>query len=453
MQPSAQYRIANLSFIVLFIAVIALLMWLSRAYHVQFDWTRNARNSLSPASVAVLKKLDRPVQLTAYVSNRRNMQAGIRDLVARYQRVKPDFKLDIVNPDTDPARARAAGIQFDGEVVLEYGGNKENLTQLTERELTNALARVARSAEQWVVFLSGHGERKPDAQTNHDFGVWGAQMQKRGLKTRSLSLSENPQVPQNTAVLVIADPQVRLLAGEVKQIEKFVAQGGNLLWLIEPGSLKGLEPLAESLGLEVGPGTIIDPNSQVITGAEPTVIVVGKYSGHRTVQNLGGMTLFPGAVPLKQTRGDTPAANDANKSGWQTAVLLETLPSAWSESGAVKGAVRFDAGKDLRGPLSLGVALSREREKREQHIAVIGDADFLSNTFLGNGANLDLGMNLINWIVSDEAYIDMPNRQAVDATLNLSERAQTIIALGFFIVLPLFLLTTGIVIWWRRRRR
>lgn len=443
-----QLRLATASFVVLFVVIIGLLMWLSKTYHAQFDWTRSGRNTLAPASVALLERLDGPVRVTAFARRRpEGMESAVRELVARYQRQKKDISLELINPDSDPARARAAGVQFDGEIVIEYRGNHETITQATEENVTNALARLARSGERWIVFLAGHGERRPDKDANHDYSIWAEQLAKRGLKTRTLLLSENPQIPQNTSVLVIADPRTRLLPGEVKQIETYLAQGGNLLWLVESGGLQGLERVAESLGVEIQRGTIVDPASQLLTGNDATFLVIGKYGQHPIVRNLAAMTLFPQAVALSARN------SEKDKDGWQREVVLDTLPSSWSETGGTGGKIHFDAGKDARGPLTLALALARDVDKRKQRVVVVGDADFLSNAFIGNGANVDLGMNLANWASSDETYIDLPARSASDQSLALSGMAQAIIAFGFLIILPLFLLSTGIVLWWRRRRR
>ena len=84
---------------------------------------------------------------------------------------------------------------------------------------------------------------------------------------------------------------------------------------------------------------------------------------------------------------------------------------------------------------------------------MIGDGDFLSNSFLGNGGNLELGMNLVNWLGSDDAYINVPVRTAPDQSLTLSRTAQIGIVFGFLVVLPVGLFASGIVIWWRRRKR
>ncbi len=84
---------------------------------------------------------------------------------------------------------------------------------------------------------------------------------------------------------------------------------------------------------------------------------------------------------------------------------------------------------------------------------MFGGGDFLSNAFLGNGGNLDLGMNIINWTANEDAQISVPPRTAPDLNLNLSPNAQIAITLGFLLLLPLFLVGNGVFIWWRRRRR
>jgi ABC-type uncharacterized transport system involved in gliding motility auxiliary subunit len=422
---------------------VSLLLWLSRDYHAQFDWTHGARNTLSDASRNLLAALDKPLTVTAFASEASGLRKRIDVFVGRYHKHKPDIQLTFVDPNTDPARVREANVRIDGELVLEYAGRKENLNQLTEETFTNALARLGRGGERWVVFVSGHGERSPERQANHDLSVWGQQLKKRGLRTRTLALAGTTAIPENTSALVIAGPRVKFLAAEVKQIEKYLARGGNLLWLADPGPLQGLERVAESLGVEFQRGVLVDPTSQAITGTAANFIVATRYGQHPVVQGFELMTLFP----------ETAGLSVQPPKGWEQQVILDTAPTAWVESGPLGRGVKFDAGQDIRGPVNFAVAMTRKQEGREQRVAIAGDGDFLSNAFIGNGGNLDLGMNLVNWLASDDAYINVPARTAPDLQLTLSQTAQLAIVLGFLVILPLGLIGSGVTIWWRRRKR
>jgi ABC-type uncharacterized transport system involved in gliding motility auxiliary subunit len=440
-----QLRLMNLSFVVLFLLAVGLLQWLAKEYHLQFDWTRMHRHSLAPASVTVTERLNEPLKITAFASQRGETRRFIQEMVARYQKHKPDITLEFVDPDTAPERVRAAGVQFDGELVFEYGDARENLspTQFNEQNFTNALTRLGHRGERWVVFLSGHGERSPDKQANFDFSTWAGQLRQRGFQTRTLSLGEHPRIPDNTTVLVIAGPRTRLLAGEVREIQNYLERGGNLLWLHDPGLLLGLEPLGESLGIEFHPGVIVDPASEGITG-NAAAIVVTKYGSHPVVRGFGGNTVFPQAAGVSLNAPE----------GWQGAVLMDTRPASWSETGSVDGPIQFDKGRDIRGPLNLAVALTRTLDnKREQRVIVVGDGDFLANTYLPNGGNLELGMSLTNWLSQDDAFVNIPVKTARDRSLDLSRGGQLAIVAVFLALLPITLIGSGVWIWLRRRKR
>lgn len=143
--------------------------------------------------------------------------------------------------------------------------------------------------------------------------------------------------------------------------------------------------------------------------------------------------------------------------------LLRSGAQSWNETGAIPKAgesgatIRFDPDTDeMRGPLDLGFALSRlspRPDRREQRAVVIGDGDFLSNRFLGNGGNRELGQRVFNWLLADDALIEIPDRGAPDRLIQLSQTRLAMIGLGLLIVLPLILAAIGIVTAWRRRRR
>ncbi|MDH5514072.1 MAG: GldG family protein [Gammaproteobacteria bacterium] len=444
---SKLFRLQTVAFTVLYAGIIGMLAWLSTQYVYQADWTFGARNSISPETRELLDTMPGPVTITAFMRDDPLLSDQLKDLVASYQRYKHDITLEIINPDTVPERARELGIASGGEIVISYGDSHEKVQTLAELQFTNALLRLSRRDERWIVFITGHSERKPHGDTNHGLGIFGRELENKGLRVQTHNLSE-AAIPENTHLLVLASPQVELLPGEVIALQDYVSAGGNLLWLSEPKRPETLQPLADQLGISFLPGTVVDATGQMFGVEEPTFAIVTGYPRHEITREMSTVSVFPEA-----------AAMDINEdSGWESLPLLTTLARSWTEIGELQGEIRFDPETDERsGPLDIGVVMTRTPEtgedEKEQRVMVIGDGDFLSNTYLGNAGNMALGLQIVHWLSHDDAFISIRVRTAPDASLVLTNTARTVIGFGFLFGLPLLLLLAGLVIWMRRRRR
>ena len=439
-----QLLIQNGLFVVLLVGFAMGLVWATKDIRKQWDLTQSQRNTLSQASIDVLKQVPGPVKVTAYATTQ-DAEGDARKMVetflGSYQRAKKDFLLTFVDPREQPQKAQAAGVRANGELVVEYNGRSEHLTSLTEQDLTNLLLRLARSAERQLSYLDGHGERKLDGRANHDLGDFGAQLSVKGFKTGSLNLALAPEVPDNLAALIIASPRVDLLPGEVSKIKRWVEKGGNLLWLIDTGSLHGLQPLADQLSLNLTPGTVIDPAAGGLK-LPPTFALATGYGPHRITERSTLTSIFPYARRV--------AANEGTK--WTFTPLVDVAQGGWLETGSIENDVAFDRNKDIRGPITVAAALERSVGDRKQRIVVAGTGHFLANQYVGTLGNLDLGINMINWLAGDEALITVQPRTRADLTLQLTRPGLSLMGFGFLLVLPLVLLTCGTVIWWRRRK-
>jgi hypothetical protein len=438
-------RLHELLFHLLMLILTLLLAWLSARYATQWDWTRHGSNSLNPVSAGILERAPGTLSVVAYTPANSRLRERIRQFVGRYQQIKPDINLSFVDPLRNPDAARRQGISLAGEIQLRYGEREERLQQLDEERFSNAILRLVQSSEQWVASLSGHGERDLLGSANFDLGDFGLSLTQKGYQVVGLDLASSPTPPDNTALLVIASPQRSFLQGEIDRLLAYLERGGNLLLLSDPE-----QPVAASLiqrltGIQQLPGTIVDANVRELGIDNPAVALVPTYPDHPATRNFSLLSLFPQAAAL------TPPGE--GETDWHITPLLQTLARSWNETGPLTGEIERNplVGEEA-GPLTIGYSLTRQRDRVEQRLVVIGDGDFLANSYLDNAGNQDLGLALVRWLTGEDQLIGIPAAEADDQELHLSKPAIAVISLGSLIILPLILLTTGLLLAWRRSR-
>lgn len=433
-------------FVVLLALLVALLAWVAHEYRAERDVTRSARNSLSAATLGALQQMQEPLRVTAFAvrqdASGTNIHKLIEERVRTYKRAKRDLELQLIDPREQPKLAAEAGLRTPNTLVIEYQRRQEQipLNEFNEQNFANALVRLLRGANSLVLWLDGHGERKLDGPANHDLGSFGQQLREKGFSVSSINLGVAQEVPANAALLVITQPQVDLQPAEIEKLLNYIDRGGNLLWLIDAEPLRGLQPLAEKLGLVLTPGTVIDPALAPRSGP-PVFAVAANYARHVVVGTLQYNTLFPHA---RQIGADDGA-------GWRVTPLIDVAPRGWVETGKLDAKSTFDKSRDFPGPINIASAFERTVGDREQRVVVVGTGHFLSNSFLGNGGNLALGTGMFNWLAGEDALATIDPRPAADTRLDIDSTHLYLIAFVVLFLLPLTFAITGGVVWWRRR--
>ncbi|TAN02868.1 MAG: ABC transporter [Rhodanobacteraceae bacterium] len=429
------------------VVIAVCLAALSARFGFTSDWSAGARATIPPQSRSLLAQLKGPIAVTSY-ARPGTLRAKTSLLVDRYRRFKHDIDLKFVDPDLDPVATQDANITVDGELVLHWHGRSQHVTQLDEQDFSDALVRLARGGPKLVAFITGDGERDPTGKNAADLGDFVKQLSARGVRVVPLNLAEAAEVPRNADLVVLASPQAALLPTSVQKLEDYVGNGGNLLWLTEPGSDGlGLAPLAQALGIKRLPGTLFDAQGASAGVSDPRMLVATHYPAQAITDGFDINTLFPRAAALAALTG----------AQWNAQAILQSSARSWNQTAAVDPdqAAFGPASGELKGPLTFGYALSRlspSPARNQQRVVVIGDGDFLANAYLADGGNLALGERVIDWLLGDDALASVP-QAAPDAVLKPTRAELGGLTFGYMIALPIILILIGLAIAWRRRRR
>ena len=426
------------------LAVLALGAWLSARYPLVADWSTSGRGELHPVSREVLERLDGGVELTAFVRPDGPLAQHARRLAQRYQRQEPRLRYRSVNPSARSDLVERFGIDRAGQLVVSYQGRHERVAVPSESRVTEALAELLAAGDGRIAFAMGFGERDLRGEANADLGRFGDHLEEQGYSlTRVDDLAAG--VPPDSDLLVIADPSLEWPRGQQEAVSEWLDGGGNLLWLADSGDRDHLGFLADALGVRLPRGRVVEPRAEAMLGVDDSrLLALAEYPQHAALDGLGTVSLLSGVRVVEPLD---------NADDWEARVLLRSAERHWRDRSADNGEPAYSGDDgDERGPLPLAVTLSRATDVGgEQRVAVVGDADFLANAYLGNGANQDLGTRVVDWLTRGGS-VSVPDMAPPDQRLVL-ERAGVVILGGVFLVgLPGLFLAGSLWTWWRRRR-
>ena len=448
------------------VGVFLALAYLSVRYPFRFDLTESRRFSLSPATVAMLQKLQRPVHVVFFHDPLMRETVELYELIARQT---PRVTVEFYDPVINPARARLLGVNFAGTAVLESEGRRLEVNSPSEVDIANGILRVSQAATQHVCFLDGHNEPDPfsleahdhmEGTPGHSHGLGaryvlherhGMAKARHALETLNYTV-EKVLLLQRTnglagcALLVVAGPKVPLLPREVEAVRAYLAAGRNALFLLDPFVTTGLEPLLREYGVVVDDDIVIDEASHFWT--DVSAPAVSDYNRHQITRDLP-VTFFPGARSLSPTAQRVP--------GTAVIPLVNSSKNSWGQANRQR--VGFVEGRDVRGPSTLmAIALRRPvaadgtpaEDGPRSRIAVVGDSDFATNSFFHIMGNGTLFVNTVSFLTAQDNLIGLPPRTADLPRVNLTNRQMKGTFVLSVVLVPALLAMVGTAVWWKQ---
>lgn len=429
------------------IGSLVTLLWLNSHSSWQSDWTFGSRNTLSSNSIELLKSMQNPVEIYAFFDSDNQTRLQLKRFIEKYQHNKKDISLHFVDNHLPAEQLKQLGFTQLGQLKVQYQDRAVFINRMNEEQMTSALYQVSREQDTWAAIIQGHGEKDPYDESINGLSKLSDKIKDTGLRIQPINLTRNTIIPDNTQFIIIAGARSAYLENELKLIEDFINQGGNLLWLRDPARQNNFNSIDEILDITPVPGVIIDANTKlrVLLGIKhAAVIPVTQFYRHKITRDLETHLLFPFASALKIR----------DQSEWQTRILFKSLDRSWSEVGELDSdqLTYEEALGDTQGPQTLGISLTRNINGKSQRVVVIGDSDFMANGYIGNGANFSLSLNLLNWLAGDDALMSIAHQHAPDQAITLNDNDVLFISLILLIIVPAILITSGIAIHWLRHR-
>lgn len=444
------------SYVIVFVAILAAVNYLGVQYNKTFDATEQQLYSLSDQTLRVLDELESDVRI--YYVDQRFSFPEARNSLVRYENASSKVTVQYVDPDGDPALARALNVRTPGSTIVEIGASRSEAPSTAEEDVTNTIIKAIKGEVKEACFLTGHGEAVIEDQDRLGLSLLAGEAVDANYSTRTISLLESPQLPASCNVVVVAGPTTAYLEPEIEILRQYANGGGRLLLLFDYDANSGLEALASEFGLAVNEDLVIDQSGiGQLFGGSPLAPVINNFDPQHPIGRV--MRNVYAIFPMTRSISAESGAN-----GWTSLALANTSADSFATAGftIVDGKMTLsDSAQRTPGPITVAAAASLsiapaegaspDEEKREGRVVAVGTSQFARNAALGQGGNRDLALNMLSWLTSDEDLISIRPVVAGSTPIELSQGAVIRLLLGLVIGIPLIIIFAGVRTWWVRR--
>lgn len=438
--------------ILLSIVLVVSVNFLAVKHNKTWDLTEEKLNSLTEQTQQILKGLDQEMSIKIFyrgeeASEEKQKAKQSLDVFAENSN---KVKLQYFNSYVDVMEAKQYLDQLPDKdrgnvfVFAEYGGKKVKIEPpYGEEQITGAFIKVTRKGEKKIYFVTGHGEHDIDSPDAEGMKLFKTSLEEASFTVHVLNLLEKGGVPEDASVLVISGPTTQYQEGELNWIREYAKRGGRLLIAIDPGVRHNLANLTKTFGVEFSNNYILNENNQLLGRSAASAI--GLYFD-----------------PKNDVTKSFPTGR--NYSVFDLASEIHPAPGR-SQNLIVEEIIRTDTNSFVLNELaktarpserkSFAVAISvmgkvDASDPKDFEALIFGDSDFMTNKAFNQGLNHDVAMNSVASLANEKDLISIRPKQAKGTKMTITRTSQLGIIFGAM-ALPLVLLITSGVLWFRRR--
>ena len=434
----------------------------------KFDTTANQLFTLSEQTEKLVGGLTDEVTVYWIVRSGQE-ESYLESLLSRYRSLSDKIRVVKKDPDVFPtftqqytdsftensliveAGERYRYVDYNDIFVMDYTSyyyyGTENWSFCGESELTSAIDYVVSENLPKVYLLTGHGESSlSDSFTSA--------VKQQNIETAELSLLTLESVPADADCILINASQSDISLDEQSKLREYLGNGGNLFLITDPPKnekLSNLEALMADYGVSTVDGIVVESDQSHYVWGTP-YFLLPDIASHAITTPLtdGGYRVL---LPISQ--GLTVA--DDLRDTLSVPKLLTTSSSAFAKAVGYELTTYEKEDGDVNGPFALAVAISDTVDD-----GITGDIVWVSSAALVDdqtntqvsGGNQDFFLNALGYLCqAEQSSLSIHAKSLSSETLTMDSATVSALTIAVVGVIPAAVITLGIVIWIRRKRR
>ena len=350
---------------------------------IRIDLTSNKKYSLSPVSKTMIKKIDKDISVTLFMSegltpDKIKLGREFRHLLKEYKTISNKaFTISTIIPNNSDKEALAEQLGIEPMAqeiaerdmvkiqkvyfgaVIQIGNKKETInilpTTALEYEVTRRLKEACDTTKPTIGFLRGHNEmlRQKTQLIEHELS--------HSAKIESMRIDQFTDL-NDYKVICIVGPKESFSKEELVRLGQYLEQGGRLYIALNHavGQISysqnngfinrvGIEDMLEEFGLKINYDFVVDNYCGRILVTQdqgflqlqsdrhfPYIPIIQNFSSHVITKGLNAMLLqFASSITNVKTTSAytfTPLAKSSSISGVQKVPVFFDIYKTWTEN-------------------------------------------------------------------------------------------------------------------------
>ena len=435
-----------------------------------------------------------------------NRENKVRETFREFEAARPTrFSSSFVDPDVNPQRVNQffgnTPVAFVNESIVVKLRDGDTLDVIQprdaeyghlEQDLVTSILVVTGQEQKTIYFLGGHGERSVSNTGSDGYSNVRTGLEQDNYRVDTLfwgATDEEVSVPEDAALLVIARPTSELPEAHAQVLNNFLqgrnADGserpsaGRIIFLADPDTPDSFRQFMATWGMVIGAGYIRDlenalpgnPHTlrlqtinpmelprEAIAQIPPSVLETLLNITTPKGQSLD-LVLMPGATSIQSFDDGTG--------------LRQPVPLAFSSTNsyAIDDIERIEPrtdpedDPDPRGPFApvtfvralgpVGAAPPSDpasiAENDIASMVVMGDSDFVANSFYDRGSGKDLFLNSVNYLVGDHSLVSLRPKALTIREFNVDRNQENFVKFSSWLLLPALMGLMAALVWYVRR--
>ena len=432
--------------------------------YTNIDITTNQLYTITDQTKELLASLNDDV--TVYVlSSEDGADSTISQTLKSYEEASSHIKVEYIDPLVNPQFAssystsnlsqnslivetakRYKVISYNEmyETEVDYSTYSQNVTGYDgEGQLTSAISYCTSDDMPKIYIISGHNEYTLDS------GFTTA-LEKENIDYETISLMEYDAIPDDAECIIIHAPEKDFSEDDANKVIDYLNNGGKAFITTEyvEEQMPNFEKILSEFGLTIEKGYAVDTNAGNYYQTPIYLLPNVEYSDETT--GLTGSHTY-----VMAPYAEAIAVPDVDVDSITYTKLLTTSEKSLVKTD-VKNATSFDKEEgDIEGPLCIRVKAEKTLDSGSAVLYVFSSAQFFTDNVDNavSGNNRTLFTNIMSTIASHDVSVSVPVKSYDYDNLTASTKDVVLFETIVVILIPLALIITGFVVWFKRRKK